>query len=60
MREDGRDISLKPRSAPQDEQRTIVGKMYVTLPVSSNMMTTTVTVIRMMPLCEAARHQPHV
>lgn len=29
---------------------TIVGKMYVRAPVSSNMMTTTVTVIRMIPL----------
>lgn len=29
---------------------TIVGRMYVRAPVSSNMMTTTVTVIRMIPL----------
>lgn len=31
----------------------MVGKMYVSAPVSSNMMTTTVTVMRVMPLREA-------
>lgn len=35
---------------------TIVGKMYVRAPVSSNMMTTTVTVIRVIPL--EARRMP--
>ena len=33
---------------------TIVGKIYVRAPVSSNMITTTVTVIRMTPLRAAA------
>lgn len=32
----------------------MVGRMYVNAPVSSNMMTTTVTVIRMTPLNAAA------
>ena len=32
------------------QKRTIVGRMYVRAPVSSNMMTTTVTVIRITPL----------
>ena len=33
---------------------TIVGRIYVRAPVSSNMMTTTVTVIRMIPPRAAA------
>lgn len=32
----------------------MVGRMYVSAPVSSNMMTTTVTVMRMMPPRAAA------
>jgi hypothetical protein len=42
--------SIKPRTA--FVLPTMVGKMYVKAPVNSNIMTTTVTVIRVIPLTE--------
>ena len=37
--------------------RTMVGRMYVRAPVSSNIMTTTVTVMRITPLREQRRYR---
>ena len=40
-----------------EKKRTMVGRMYVRAPVSSNIMTTTVTVMRMTPLSEERRYK---
>lgn len=42
---------LEHTRRPRTARRTIVGRMYVSAPVSSNMITTTVTVNRITPLC---------